>query len=414
MKLYKQNKLVFALLSAGLLFSASSALAQAEDSQSIADAVTTGKASVSLRYRFEFVDQDGFSQDAKASTLRTRLNYRTARWNNFSVFLEADNVSHIIWDDFNSAAGTSAPGKNIYPVVADPKGTEINQAYLDYNFSDDNFIRGGRQRILLDNQRFVGGVGWRQNEQTYDAVSYTSTFNNKAKLFVGYVWNVNRIFGEGVPAGDQKQDTFLANLAFPISGAGKLVTYWYDIDNEDATGFSTSTFGAKWAGKIGGDDAKFSYALEYAYQADKANNPVDYSADYYRLDAAFKIELVTLFAGFESLGGDKNRAGAAFRTPLATLHAFNGWADKFLATPSAGLNDFFLGAKGKLGKNKWTVVYHDYDAEDGSTDFGSEFDAVLVTPINKNYSLLFKAAFYSGAGGYPDTTKLWVMATAKF
>ncbi len=412
MLLLKQNTLALALLSAGLLFTTSNALA--EESGSIAEAITEGKAQVTLRYRYEFVDQEGFSKNANASTLRTRLNYRTSRWNGFSVFLEAENISHIIVDDFNSGAGTSPPGKSIYPVVADPNGTEVNQAYLDYNFNKDSFLRGGRQRILLDNQRFVGGVGWRQNEQTYDAVSYTSSFNNKAKLFVSYVWNVNRIFGEDVPAGDHEQDTFLANLAFPVAGAGKLVGYWYDIDNQDAAGFSTSTFGVKWAGKVGGDEAKFTYGLEYAYQTDKANNPVDYSAAYYRLDAAFAFQPLTIFGGFESLGGDQNRAGAAFRTPLATLHAFNGWADKFLATPNAGLNDFFVGAKGKFGKNKWTLVYHDYSAEDGSDDYGNEFNAVLATPINKHYSLLFKAAFYSGDTGYPDTTKLWLMATAKF
>lgn len=412
MTLIKPNKLVLALLSAGVLFASSAAVA--DEIGSIADAVTAGKATVSLRYRFEFVDQDGFNKDAKASTLRTRLNYKTARWNGFSVFLEADDVSHIIGTDFNSGAGTSPLRKSIYPVVADPKGTEVNQAYLDYNFSDSSFVRGGRQRILLDNQRFVGGVGWRQNEQTYDAVSYTSSFSNKAKLFVSYIWNVNRIFGEFVPAGDHEQNTFLANMAYPVANAGKLVGYWYSIDNKDAAAFSTNTYGLKWNGKVGGDDSDFSYGLEFAHQTDNADNPVNYSASYYRLDAAYKFQPLTVFGGFESLGGDQNNAGSFFRTPLATLHAFNGWADKFLATPGAGLNDLFLGVKGKLGKNKWTVVYHDFNAEDGSADFGSEIDAVLVTPINKNYSLLFKAAFYSGDSGYPDTTKLWLMATAKF
>ncbi|MBE9548095.1 MAG: hypothetical protein IMF09_01715, partial [Proteobacteria bacterium] len=56
MAILKQNTLVLALLSAGLIFSTSNALA--EDSESIADAVTAGKAHVDLRYRYEFVDQD--------------------------------------------------------------------------------------------------------------------------------------------------------------------------------------------------------------------------------------------------------------------------------------------------------------------------------------------------------------------
>ncbi len=411
MSVIKQNKLALALLAAGFGFAMSPVAA--EEADTIANAFTDGKASLNLRYRYEFVDQEGFSENANASTLRTRLNYRTARWSGFSAFIEADNVAHVLVNDFNSGAGTSSPAKGIYPVVADPSGTEINQAYLDYNFSDSDFFRVGRQRILLDNQRFVGGVGWRQNEQTYDAVSYTTVFSNKAKLFAGYVWNANRIFGEDVAAGDHEQDTFMANLALPIADAGKFVGYWYDIDNKDAAEFSTSTIGLKWNNKVG-EGSKLSYGLEFAYQTDNRNNLVDYSANYYRFDAAYKLEAVNVFAGYESLGGDKNKAGAAFRTPLATLHAFNGWADKFLGTPGAGLDDIFFGVNGKLGNNKWKLMYHDFSAEDGSSDFGSEIDASLVLPINKNYGMLLKAAFYNGDSGIPDTNKIWVMATAKF
>lgn len=411
MNLFRTNPFSFALLASGLMLGGAPILAE---ESSFADAITAGKIQITLRYRYEFVDQEGFVENANASTLRTRLNYRTDRWNGFNVFLEAENISTIIWNDFNSGAGTSPPGKNIYPVVADPNGTEFNQAYLDYNFSDDSNLRFGRQRILLDNQRFVGGVGWRQNEQTYDAFSYISKFNSDAKLFVSYVWNVNRIFGDSVAAGDHEQNTFLANLALPIKGFGELVGYWYNIDNQDMVAFSTRTFGLKWSGKIGDKNSRLSYGLEFANQSDTANNPINYRANYYRLDAAFVFEPVTLLAGFESLGGDANKAGAAFRTPLATLHAFNGWADKFLATPSAGLNDFFFGAKGKLGKNKWAVIYHTYSAEDGNDDFGNEINANFAIPIDKNFSLLLKAAVFNGNRGYPDTTKLWAMVSAKF
>ena len=40
---------------------------------SIADAITGGKAHLDFRYRFENVDQEPFSKDANASTLRSRL-----------------------------------------------------------------------------------------------------------------------------------------------------------------------------------------------------------------------------------------------------------------------------------------------------------------------------------------------------
>jgi hypothetical protein len=55
-------------------------------------------------------------------------------------------------------------------VVADPEGTEVNQVWVGYEKYDTN-VKFGRQTFTLDNHRFIGNVIWRQNEQTYDAVS---------------------------------------------------------------------------------------------------------------------------------------------------------------------------------------------------------------------------------------------------
>jgi hypothetical protein len=122
-----------------------------------------------------------------------------------------------------------------------------------------------------------------------------------------------------------------------------------------------------------------------------------------------------VYAGYESLGGSDSEPGQAFRTPLATLHAFNGWADKFLKTPDAGLQDFFVGVKGKLEKWNWNVLYHNFSSESGSTDFGVEYDGVITRKFKDNYSVLFKAAhFKTDNRAYGDTTKFWVQLTADF
>ena len=57
-----------------------------------------------------------------------------------------------------------------YPVVADPESYEINRLQLTNTSIIDTTITLGRQRIVLDDHRFVGNVGWRQNEQTFDAL----------------------------------------------------------------------------------------------------------------------------------------------------------------------------------------------------------------------------------------------------
>ena len=45
--------------------------------------------------------------------------------------------------------------------------------------------------------------------------------------------------------------------------------------------------------------------------------------------------------GFEQLSGTADDLNSQFTTTFATAHKFNGWADKFLNTPSIGLVDTF-------------------------------------------------------------------------
>ena len=387
--------------------------AQAADN--FVDAFKQGKAGIAFRYRLENVYQDNYSFDATASTLRTRLNFKTDDLKGFGFFAEYDYVLTVGWDDYNAGAGNT-PDRVMYPVVADPEGWDLNQVYVQWKSDGGTLLRGGRERIIYDNARFVGNVGWRQNEQTYDGVY----FQHKAGGFDwqgAWVGQVNRIFGRDVPAGKHDNNTWLLNGSKSWDGIGKLTGYYYDIDNKDAAAFSTRSYGLRFAGKFGTGDTSFGYTAEYARQDDAHNNPVNYSADYYRLDFSVKTTVVTPYVGYEVLGGDSSANGAAFRTPLATLHAFNGWADKFLATPNGGLKDLFIGLKGKAGKMNWNLVWHDFNSDDEfGGSFGTELDASVGTKFAEHYGALFKVAFFKGATGssYDDTTKLWLQLTAGF
>ncbi len=386
---------------------------ESNDHETITDAMVNGKASLALRYRLELVDQDGFSDDAEASTLRARLNYRTGSYKRWSAFLEFDAVEEVGLDDFNSGAGTSGPDRAGFPVVADPEYAEVNQAYLDYDNAGVFRARLGRQRINLDNQRFVGGVGWRQNEQTYDGYGLLWQPTDELDIAYSYITNVNRIFGGDVAAGDHDHQTHLLNARWAINDRMTLTGYYYDIENRDVAGLSSDTLGLRLTGKAEPGEMTLSYTAEYASQSDTANNPVDYDADYIRLDGRLGLDRIDISLGYEVLEGDTS-AGRGFTTSLATLHAFNGWADKFLATPAVGLEDLFIGVHGKLGSWKWQAIYHDFESESGSFDLGSELDFSLATKFNNRYGLLFKAADYNGDSGIADTTKLWLMLSATF
>ena len=404
----RRNVLV-AFLAATVTLTAAPADAQ---DQGFATAVTSGKTSLNLRYRYEFVDQDTFDKDANASTLKLRLNYETGAWNNWTGLLEFDYVFEVLVNDFNSGAGTSSANRDQYPVVADPKGEDLNQLYFQYTSGDDWRARFGRQRILLDDQRFVGGVGWRQNEQTYDGFSVKYTGFDKGEVFYSYVGNVNRIFGNDVSAGDHRQDTHLLNASADLTEAWKLVGYAYLIDNDDAPAFSTRTFGIRVNGGLTVGDGKVSVLGEFATQSDNGDNPASFDADYLRVQAEWVQAPLKIGIGFESLGSDNDQG---FRTPLATLHAFNGWADQFLGTPPGGLDDVYVKLGYKAGKWNLALAYHDFSAETGSDNYGSELDLSAGRKLSDRYGLLLKmAAFDADDAPFVDTTKLWVMLTAGF
>jgi len=388
---------------------------QVQAADTFSEMFTKGKAGISFRYRLEFVDQERYADNAIASTLRGRLNFKTDDWKGLGVFVEADYVATIGWDDYNAGAGNT-PDKIRYPVVADPTGPDLNQAYISWKQNGPGEARVGRQRIIYDNARFIGNVGWRQNEQTFDAATYRWEKDSGVDLQFGYLDQVERIFGQDVPAGSEDMKTWVANLSKDWDGVGKLTGYYYDIDNEDAPASSNVSYGLRFNGSHKKEKVTFGYTAEYAHQTEAGDNPVDYSANYFRLDFSVAFARFTPYVGYESLGGDDTRLDAMFRTPLATLHAFNGWADKFLVTPPAGLNDLFLGVKGNLGSWNWNVVFHDFDAESGSGNYGREVDASVGTPFAKYYGLLFKVAFFdaSSSSVYDDTTKLWAQLTADF
>lgn len=409
------NVLLTSLLSLLLAFAASAA--EEEGTTDLGSAITSGKAAISGRYRYEFVDQDNALKNANASTLRLRLNYRTGQWKGWSGFAEFDHVFHVLLDDFNSGAGTS-PNRGEYSVVADPKGSDLNQLYFDLDPDDDWKYRFGRQRINLDNQRFVGGVGWRQNEQTYDALTLNTKAITKTALSYSYVNRVRRIFGQTVPAGKERLDGHLFNAKVTINDMFSVTPYLYHLDYDTAVANSTTTLGARLAGNVGFGSGKFDWLAEFARQSDAGDNPNNYDANYYHLKGAYAAgNGMSIGLGYEVLGADSG-AGTAFRTPLATLHAFNGWADQFLATPAAGLADVYVNFKMKAGKWNLTFVYHDFSSDTGSFDFGDEFDVSGALKLTDRYGLLLKGAFFSADSSSPltnvDTSKLWVMLTASY
>jgi len=407
----KFNKLA---LSAAIALSIAAPLAQAEDAPLIAPEL--GKITLDTRLRYEDVNDDSAAKDAEALTLRVRLGYLTPDFAGFKAFAEVESTTPLGDRDYNSVpqakGGTLNAGADrlAYSPIADPDNNELNRGWISYSGFDNTLIKLGRQRVILDNARFVGNVGWRQNEQTFDALTVVNTSVQDTKIIVGYVNDVKTIHGTTL-----KAEVPLFNVKYTGLALGDISAYGYFIDIDDSTMTDRDTVGLRFNGSSAvSDSVKVLYTAEYAQQEIDRAAASDEDLDYYLIEGGLSFAGITAKISHEVQEGNN---GASFKTPLGTNHAFNGWADQFLATPGDGLEDTFLTLSTNVAGVKLAAVYHEFEAEDSSIDYGDELDFVAVKKFNKNYKVLVKYATYSrgdAASGKSDKDKFWIQGEMTF
>lgn len=362
----------------------------------LAAAIAGGKVNLDLRLRYETVEQNNPLDDADAVTVRTRLGYTTKPWHALSAFVEMENTSALI-DDY-------APATPGHSVVADPEGSEVNQYGLRYAGVPGLAAALGRSKLILDNARWIGNVGWRQNEQTFDGAFLKYRGLSTLTGQYAYLSNVNTI-----TATNADLDGHLFNLAWAVLPQLTLTAYAYLLDYAPASTADVDTIGLRASGKIAlGGAVKLIYAAEYAQQ-DAETATDDFSADYLLAELGVGFKPVTVTLGYEVLGSDDGFYG--LQTPLATKHAFQGWADVYLSTPATGVKDLYVSAQGELGPVKLAAVYHEFRADEaapGLDDYGSEIDLSAGMKLAGKLSGLLKYASYSADDFGVDTDKLWM------
>lgn len=402
-----QAKIRFALILCALI-TPSVALAEKEEVEAV-------KPYADIRYRLEIVDQDGVQEDATASTLRVKAGLRTGEWHGLSALVEGEAIVRLGPQDYNDTVN----GRTAYPVVADPSDVLLNQAYVKYRPVEELEAIVGRQVINFDNQRWIGSVGWRQNDQTFDAVRATAKAGQAFSADYFHAWRVNRIFGPDSPQGIWRDnDIHAARVSANPGKIGTVTAYAYWLDIPDAPAANSKTFGVRLSGSqdLGGG-AKLLYAGEYARQKDHAENPAEFGLDYTLVEPGISVAGVTAKFGYERLEGN---GAVALQTPLATLHAFNGWADVFLGTPANGLRDIYgdvsyrVKGDGLLKGLLLRAAWHDFRSTTGDIDYGSELDLLAAYPVQKNINLSVKFARYDADSFATDRTKAWFSIDARF
>jgi hypothetical protein len=365
------------------------------------------------RLRYEAVDQDGLAINADALTLRGRVGLQATQ-GAWSALIESQGTVALDGHYYDGLKGSAAR-----PLISDPENVALYLAQLQYR-TKGFALTAGRQRISLDDERFVGNVGFRQNAQTFDAVRAEWTVLPKLKADVSYVWSVRTIWGvDGNGARQQavRGDTILANLAY-ASPIGTVTGFTYLVDQDEAAvqGFrlSSQTYGLRIVGgRALSKKAKLLWTGSYARQSDYHRNPNDYRADYYSGEAAVDISGFRLGAGYEVLGADKGAALTSFQTPLGTNFKFQGWADKFLTTPPDGVRDLYGSATyaaksfGPLKAVSVQAAWHRFESDRLVRHYGNEVDLLAGGKLGP-VAVSARYARYDADLLATDTSKFWL------
>ena len=384
------------------------------------DAIVSGRPLIDARIRFENLHQDDKEKDAAATTLRARLGYETGAFQGFTGLIEFDLLGHVGERRFSDTVHVLPE----YPTIPDPDMAVLNRLQLSYggrltnapNDPPDLRITVGRQRIVFGDARFVGNAPWRQHEQTFDGLLVLNSSLPATTLSYAYIDRVNRMFGPDSPIGIYDSHSHLFNAVYSgFLPALKLESYAYLLDFDQAPTLSTATYGLRADGffQLGaGFTARLNGA--FSYQEDRADNPFSISLQHTLTEAGLGYGELTALIGREVLEGNGT---IGFQTPIASPHAFQGWAEVFVTKPPDGLTDIYAKASygfpvlPRIGKFTASVAYHDFAAERTDADLGSEWDASLDARLNEHFSYSGAFALYDGGSARPDKHVFWLYAT---
>jgi len=357
------------------------------------------------RLRGEFVDQQGFAEQAQALTLRARLGWRSPTVNHFQLLVEGEGVA--VLDDRYSAPVDPVPGR---PAVADGETLELNRAQLRWTGLPDTEVVAGRQRLIVGNGRFVGNAGWRQNEQTFDALRLITSALKPVTATYVFADRVQRPLGHEHAQGVWRGEVHLlqAETDTPL---GRLSGFGLSVDLDNAPAMSSTTVGARLAGaRPLRDGLTLTWAGEYAVQTDGGANPADYRLDLRAIALGLQAPAWSIAAGYERFDGD---GASGFQTPLGSGHGFLGWSDVISTTPAFGVRDAFVRAslsRPAFGRSvKLAAEAHVFHDASGDFRLGRELDVSASAPIDAHWSVEAKAArFESDHAAFPDADKVWL------
>lgn len=380
-------------------------------------ALTRGDVSIDTRLRYEHVRQAAAPLPASAATARLRVGYETAAFRGAFAGIEGE-----ITRELSGKRSDGATVRSGRPAIPDPDSEELNQLYAGWSMAGEDGMTAaravlGRQRLIYDNERWIGAGAFRQNDQTFDAVTLEGRPVPHLAVRYAYIDGVNRVLGNATPNGHWRSDSHALGVTTDLAPYGLLTGYAYLIDLQSAPQFSSATYGVRYDTMATGGEAMFGLEAELARQVDYRRNSADFALTYALLRPSVHYQDTTLYAGVEFLEGNGVNS---VQTPLATLHRHNGWADVVNVTPADGLRDIHLRYFqelrdfGPVKTPRIDLRVHHFTSDSGAITYGTEFDADVNVSMMGYATLGVRWARYEANSFASDTEKLWLYVETRF
>ena len=395
----------------------------AESSASIGEALFYGTPSVELRLGFEYSSTNDTNSPARGLNLRTRVGYRTDDYLDTNIFVQFQSLVNLV-EDFRFDPLGKSGGDLRRDVIGDPDGERVHQAYLEYNGLGSVKLRLGRQEIVLNDARLVGNVNFRQNGQSFDALSLAFQPFPEFLLFGAVINQANTVALTHVDL----EHFILLNAEYTLEETHSFTLYTYLLDDENDTRDS-ATYGMRLDG-LCGDFVE--YDVTYAWQGDYQSGD-DHAGELVNAFLGFRFDWGNFGLGYSRISGqegpDRRIEDKPFDTLFSTAHKFNGWADQFISTNGAnlkgGLEDVYFQIGTELMHTQFLLRLHLFDtteSEPGIHDsqYGEELDFDISRDLTDQLTAQIRLALYNATnenGGLNPTTDeevFWARVSYKF
>ena len=274
---------------------------------------------------------------------------------------------------------------------------------------DGWFLQIGRQTLVYDDERLLGGLDWHVAGNHHDAIKggYEDAHNK-----------VHLIITKNSDAENDRINYFTGNMPYK-----SMQTLWYHYsgnnspfqasllfinlgreagDNTEGATKYMQTFGTYLTYKAGAFNANVSL---YA-QTGKTTDDQSVGAWMGSLNLGYAVApTVTLNAGIDMLSGTKESDSKykSFNPLYGTHHKFYGAMDYFYASTfmTRGLQDINLGINWKATKKtNWTLTWHNFatavEVPNHNKGLGNEFDLQFNYKVAKDITLMGGASMMFG------------------